>query len=188
MVAAVSCRGKDYGSYGSMVEIYNDHTWLDAIRTKDVRFARKGTSGVLTIVAETDEKGGRKCEVTHRLEVPPGGDEIRCEILSVRNVSARRIRFVGVYACPRPFGAEARGENEALSAGHTPERASWRYPDGRAFAIRSTDPALSGVVFARDANGWPHADCRFVPYGRVWLEPGEAFAPPSPYRATLSLE
>ena len=188
MVTVLAAGGRDYGHYGSMVEVYHDHTWLDAIRTKDVRFVRKGTSGVLTIVAETNENAGRKCEVTHRLEVSPDSRKVHCEIVAVKNVSERRIRFVSVYACPRPFGTEAKAVNDALTVDHTPNTAAWEYPDGRTLAIRSADAALGGMAFVRDANNWPHADCRFVPSDRVELDPGEMFVPPSPFRATLLLK
>lgn len=188
MVNCIALKGENYGYYDSLVEVYNRHVWLSAVRTRDVRFVRKGLSGVVTIVAETNENDGRKCEVTHRLEVTPDGRNIQCEIVAVRNISTRRIRFVGVYACPRPFGPEAVAVNDPLTADHTPSAAAWRYPDGRTMVVRSEDAALGGVTFARDGNGYPHSDCRFVPSERIFLEPGETYFSPSSYRATVELQ
>jgi len=53
-------------------------------------------------------------------------------------------------------------------------------------------PSGSRVRFAFAENGtnWTHAndaDCRFVPSDRVYLDSGETFVPPAPYRATLIL-
>jgi len=188
MVEAVSYGGYSYGSFCSMLEIYNSHTWIETSRTKEVSFSRKGEAGVLTVRAETNESNGRKCEVVCRFTVLPKTREIEVEGVSVKNVSDRRIRFVSFYMAPRAPGREQAAENEPFSRDHTPQAAYWKYPDGHRWGLRSTDPALSGIVFALDANGWPHADAHFAVRTPTFLATGESYVPTPSWRATLVLE
>lgn len=190
VVSSVSRDGFAYGTFGSMVEVRNRHTWLDVVRTTEVSFSRKGAAGIVTITAETGDVEGRKCEVVHRLILMPENPNVHCELVSVRNLSSNRLCMASVYACPRPrSNSGVRAENECLQIGRVPHVARWAYPDGRRYGIRSDDPAVSSMVFALDDNGWGHADAAFTPYERLtYLEHGETYSPPSPWRAELLLE
>lgn len=188
MISSVSKDGFDYGSFGSMVEVYYPHTWLDAIRTTGVSFSRKGTAGVLTVKAVTNENGGRICEVECRFTLAPDSQEVQVEAVGVRNRSNKRIRFVSLYVCPRSLGRKVCAVNEPTTVKHTPRAAYWQFPNGRRWGLVSADPALGGMTFALDANNWPHADCRFVPSEKVYLEPAASYAFPSPGHARLVLE
>ena len=188
VIESVSCNGYRYGQFDGMLEIYHEHTWLETRETTKVSFARKGDAGVLTVRALTNESQGRRCEVTFRFTLRPTAREIEVEGMSVRNVSDRRIRFVSLYMAPRSPGRPQTAENEVLTRDHTPRAAYWRFPDGHRWGLRSDDPALAGIAFTLDANGWPHPDARFVVRTPTYLAPDEGYAPPSPWRGTLVLE
>jgi len=51
-------------------------------------------AGVLTVKAVTHEDEGRSCEVEFRFILTPGARDVEVEAVGVRNVSAKRIRFV----------------------------------------------------------------------------------------------
>ena len=187
MVSSVTLGGVTFGSFGAMAELYFGGTreWIGTSETKEVGFARKGDSVVMTVSAVARGIRG-KVRIVQRMTVCPHSTDVGCELLEVRNCGTNRIQLSAVYMRPHAVGKPGWREGTRPDADDGSSD-FWRIADVGEYGMESADPALSKLAFSIDAGGWQHPDVRFVPADQVFLGPDEGYVPPSPYAAVLKV-
>ena len=188
MASDVVLGGRRFGSLGGLVELDdgNRHVWIDVRDVKEVRFARNGACGVVTVTAEAVQ-GKSRLALTLRTVMAPERRDFVGEIVSLRNLGSAPLKVVRLFL--RPFAAEKPdGEWPCvpnLWKGAAESR--WKYKGGATYGAVSHDPDAAYFRLWIDSNGGQHPDITFVPPEPLTLSAGRDYRPPRPMSALIVL-